>query len=180
MKNCFYIFTKKNIKFYLINKFLYKNTKELPYLKKIDLNFNNSKTELKTAAISSLALEAITSQKNCVLLSANTNAYLKTRKGQPLGAKVSLRKKTKSIFAQKLIFDVFSKAKNFEKFRIKKFNKNALSFKNLNNFDFLELENHFNVFQKLNNLNVTLTTCAKHKLETAFVLRFYKIPVILL
>ena len=180
MKNCFYIFNNKNVKFYLINKFLYKNTKELPNLKKIDLTFNSTKTELKTAAVYFLALEAITAQKSFMLSSKTTNAYLKTRKGQPLGAKISLRKNQKNIFAQKLILDVFSKTKNFKKLHIKKFNNNALSFRNLNNFDFLELENHFNIFQKLNCLNITYNTSAKHKTETAFILKFYKVPLLLI
>jgi large subunit ribosomal protein L5 len=180
MKNCFYIFNNKNVKFHLINKFLYKNTKELPNLKKIDLTFNSTKTELKTAATCSLALEAITAQKSCVLSSKTTNAYLKTRKGQPLGAKTSLRKKQKNIFAQKLIFDIFSKTKNFKKSYIKKFNSNALSFRNLNNFDFLELENHFNIFQKLPNLSITYNTSANNKIETAFILNFHKVPLLLI
>lgn len=180
MKNCFYIFNNKNVKFYLINKFLYKNTKELPHLKKIDLTFNSTKTELKTAATCSLALEAITAQKSFVLSSKTTNAYLKTRKGQPLGAKISLRKKQKSIFAQKLIIDVFSKTKNIKKSYIKNFNNNGLSFRSLNNFDFLELENHFSIFQRLHSLNVTYNTNAKHKTETAFILKFYKVPLLLI
>jgi ribosomal protein L5 len=56
-------FYLKTLKYDLSNRFLYKNTKELPKLKKIILNFGCKTSDLKQLSASLLALELITNQK---------------------------------------------------------------------------------------------------------------------
>ncbi len=56
-------FCKKTLNYELLNKFNYKNTKKLPKIKKIVLNFGCKTTDIKHLAASLLALELITCQK---------------------------------------------------------------------------------------------------------------------
>ena len=85
-------FYTKTLKFDLINKFYYKELKNLPKLKKIVLNFNCRTTNLKTLATHLLALELITNQKSNLTISKRPNLLLKIRKGNPVGCKVILKK----------------------------------------------------------------------------------------
>lgn len=178
MKNCFLHFTNKNLKFNLINKFVYKNTKKLPQLKNIHLNFSNTKknsTNFKQLIMHALALESIAAQRSTWNISKKTNASLKIRKKAPVGTKVTLTNKNKHDVALKLLINVF--LKNKTKFT-KSFLKNAISLRNVNNFNFVEIENNFNLFQNLSPLNITYVTNADSQKENIFILKFYKVPVI--
>lgn len=84
---------KTVIKYDLINKFNYKNIKELPKLKKIILDFKTKNFKTKTFAATLLALELISLKKCNFTTSKKPNILLKIQKGQPVGGKVILKKK---------------------------------------------------------------------------------------
>ena len=86
-------FYYKTLKYDLVNKFLYENTKIIPQIEKIILNFGCKTSDLKTLSTSTLALELITSQKGNLTRTRHNNILLKIRKGHPVGCKVTLRKK---------------------------------------------------------------------------------------
>lgn len=177
MKNHYEQFAKKNLKLNLINKFIYLNSKKLPNLTKINLSLVNKTSDLKILATNALGLEAITAQKNELILSKKGNAHLKIRKNQPLGAKVLLQKTNKNNFACKVVSDIFSNYNKSEDFYNIKCTVNTMSFINNNNLVFKEIENNFNIFQKLSSLKITYVTTTKTLKENMFVLRFYKIPL---
>ena len=106
-------FYRKNLKFDLINKFYYKNLKELPKLKKIVLNFSCKTTELKPLATNLLALQLITNQKGVLTTSKRPNLLLKIKKGNPIGCKITLKKTSVLNFFNKTLNEVLPKIKNF-------------------------------------------------------------------
>ena len=85
------------VKYDLINKFYYKNIKQLPSILKIILNFNFKKQNIKNLMSSLIALELISSQKPIFTKSKISNITLKIRKGQPVGCKITLRKQNSLI-----------------------------------------------------------------------------------
>ena len=81
------------IKYDLINKFYYTNHKQIPQIINIILNFNCKNLNVKNLVSSLVALELITMKKGIVLTSKKSNIVLKIRKGNPIGCKITLKKK---------------------------------------------------------------------------------------
>ena len=102
-------FNKKTFKYDLINKFLYKNTKKLPKIKKIILNFSCQSTKLKNLASSLLALELITTKKGLLTTSKKANILLKLRKGNPVGCKIVLTSKNYYNFLARFLNEILPK-----------------------------------------------------------------------
>lgn len=86
------------IRYDLINKFYYNNHKQIPKVIKIVLNFNCNSVNIKRLISSMVALELITNQKSVILTSKKANISLKLRKGNPIGCKVTLKKKKYEYF----------------------------------------------------------------------------------
>ena len=167
----------KAYKYDLINKFFYKNTKKLPKFKKIVLNFNCKTTELKKLIFTLLALELITNQISTTTTAKKPNIILKIRKGNPIGCKVTLRKKTMFFFLTRIIIEIIPKLKNFQGLRIKKkSNKNMFNYELNNTFIFSELENNYYLFNNLPKLSITIVTNAKKKEEMLYSLKLIRLP----
>jgi large subunit ribosomal protein L5 len=170
-------FYLKTLKYDLSNKFLYKNTKELPKLKKIILNFGCKTSDLKQLSASLLALELITNQKSKLTITKYSNIFLKIRKGNPTGCKITLRKNKLFNFFAKTLIEIFSKKKNFNGFIIsKKIKKNIFSYEIYNTFSFSQLENHYYLFNNLPKLDITIVANTKTKKELLFILKSLKFP----
>lgn len=171
-------FYYKTVKYDLINKFSYKNTKELPILKKIVLNFNCKSIEIKQLSTCLLALELITNQKGLLIVSKKPHLSLKIRKGNPIGCKVTLKNSNMFFFLSKLIIQIFPKLKNFKGFIIKKKSKkNSFSFELLDIFNFKELEDQYHLFYNLPKLNITLVTNSKTVEELLFIFKSFQLPI---
>nr|YP_010133814.1 ribosomal protein L5 [Fistulifera saprophila]QWM93304.1 ribosomal protein L5 [Fistulifera saprophila] len=170
-------FYSKTLKYDLINKFLYKNTKTIPQIEKIILNFGCKTSDLKALSTSALALELITNQKGTLTLTKHNNVLLKIRKGHPVGCKVTLRKKKSFAFLTKMLIDIFPKLKNFEGLKTsKKMKENIFSYELADTFSFQELEENYYLFNNLRNLHVTIVTTSKKKEELQFIFNSLKIP----
>lgn len=169
------------IKYELINKFNYKTFNKIPKLKKIILIFNCKSFDIKTLAISSLALEFISGQKSTINKSKRINILLKIRKGNPVGCKVSLRKQFMYLFLAKLVLEIFPRIKLFDyiSYNDKLNNTTAMSFKISNIFLFPELEKNYYVFSQLTSLQVTLLVNSRTKNELSNMLNHLKIPLTL-
>lgn len=170
-------FYYKTLKYDLINKFLYENTKTIPQIEKITLNFGCKTSDLKTLSTSALALELITNQKSTLTLTKYNNILLKVRKGHPVGCKVTLRERKIFEFLTKMSIDIFPKLKNFEGLKTnKRMEKNTFSYELADTFSFLELEDNYYLFNNLFNLHVTIITSSKKKRELHFIFNSVKIP----
>nr|UDP55445.1 ribosomal protein L5 [Schizostauron trachyderma] len=169
------IFYSKTLKYEFFTKFTYKQSKDLPELKKIILNVGCRNSELKNLSSSLLALELITSQKGVVTKTKYPNVLLKIRKGNPTGCKVTLRKMRMFNFLTKILIEIISKQKNFNGFNISK-NKSTFSYKIQNILNFKELENQYYLFNSMSSLDVTIVTNAKNKKELLLILKSLKFP----
>jgi len=167
------------ISYDLINTFFYKNVIEIPRLKKITLNFGYNKSNFKHIISSLLALEFLTSNKGNLTVSKHLNVFLKIRKGDPIGCKIILKKNTMYFFYLKLITSIFSKIKQSQKFRFRWNPKiiKSVSFQIKNPLLFVELENQFQFFKNIPQLDITFFTNSKSQKELYFLLKSIKFPV---
>ena len=165
------------VKYDLINKFYYKNIKQLPKIKKIILNFNFKRQNFKNLMSSLIALELISNQKPIFIKSKISNITLKIRKGQPVGCKIILRKQNSNIFIQKLINEYFYSKFNIQESlkKIKPINSSFMSFQIKNSLIFPELEANYQIFKQLTKLNITIVCTSKTFSELIFLLKSYKI-----
>jgi large subunit ribosomal protein L5 len=163
------------IKYDLINRFNYKNIKNVPKLNKIILNFGCKTFELKKLSTSLLSLQLITTKKGTLTVSKQPNIVLKIRKGNPVGCKVVLVKTVMYKFLSKLLIEVLPRLKN--KILLKKvFYKNTLTYNFENIFIFKELEKNYLFFSILKNLQVTFVTNTLSNQELFFLLSSFKFP----
>lgn len=168
------------IRYDLINKFYYNNHKQIPKVIKIVLNFNCNSVNIKRLISSMVALELITNQKSVILTSKKANISLKLRKGNPIGCKVTLKKKNMNFFFFRLISEIFPNIKLFEGFTNKKSkNKsNSFSFKISKTLFITELEKYYQFFKDLPNLQIIIITNSLFSFELVFLLQSYKFPFI--
>lgn len=160
----------------LINTFYYQNLKQVPKLKEIILNFGYKRTNFKHIVSGLLALEFISHQKSKLTKSKNVCVFLKIKKGNPVGCKVVLKKKIMDLFYSELIITIFPKIKHFktiqyqQNFRTTK----SISLKLKNPLIFEMLENQYQFFKNVPNLNITLLTNSKSRNELIFLLKSTK------
>ena len=178
----FYRYYNENVvKYDLLNKFQYKSLNEMPKFHKIILNFGSKKSDLKHLGPTLLALELITSQRSLLTTSNTVNLSLKIKKGSPTGCKITLRKMTMYTFLNKVVNKIFPKLKPFQGFKIltseTKLQK-TFSFNLRNNLLFPELEKHYQYFNRLPHLDITIVTNAKSVRELIFLLKSFKIPLL--
>jgi large subunit ribosomal protein L5 len=170
-------FQTKTLKHDLLNKFCYKNINDLPKLKKIILNFGCKTNDMKQLATAVLALELITNQKGILTNSKKSNISLKIRKGNPVGCKITLRKKTMAKFLEKILLDIFPRIKNFNGLTASEYLKtNSFSYELHNTLGFSELEEHYYLFNNLPRLNITVVTKTSTKEELLFILKAFQFP----
>lgn len=170
------------VKYELLNKYNYNNTKSLPKLKSITLNFGCPAAEINRLASGLLALELISNQKGHLTRTKYSKILYKVRKGNPTGCKVTLNKFNKFKFLELLIIEIFPKLKNFNclNFRnTKKFNNFSYELKHV--FNFIELEKNYYLFSNIPNLNISMSIssliCTKKKEEELkFLLNTYQLP----
>lgn len=170
-------FYSKTLKYELINKFKYNNTKNLPKLEKIILNFGCKTAEMRQLASCLLAVELITNQKGTFTKTKHANILFKIRKGNPTGCKITLQKFNLFNFLYRILSEVFPKLKNFKGFTVtKKMKKRTFSYELHETFSFSELENHYYLFNNLPKLSVTVITSSKTKLELIYLLKSFQFP----
>lgn len=172
-------FYNKTIKYDIINKFNYKKINNLPKIKKIILNFGCKTAEIKQLTSSLLALELISNQKGILTKTKLANLFLKIKKGNPTGCKVTLRKKKMFNFITKININIFPRLKNFNGFSFNsRTKKNTFSYDINETFSFYELEKQYYLFNNLSKLNVTIVTDCNTKKELTFLLKSFQLPIV--
>lgn len=170
-------FCVKTLKYDLTNKFYYNNTKKLPKLKKIILNFGCKTTEIKQLSSSLLALELITKKNGTLTTTKHSNIFLKIRKGNPAGCKITLRKNNSINFLTKILIEILPKTKGFNGLILtKKIKKNIFSYELYETFSFKELEEHYSLFHNIPKLDITIITNSKIKEELICILKSLQLP----
>ena len=157
---------------------------KIPKIEKVILVFRlNKGINLNILASQLLALELITLQRSKILKSQNFQLNLKIRKGFPIGCKLILRKHLMFLFLIKLKIHYFPILKHLVYFN--QYSNNIKS--NIKTFSFTldkilvfpEINSKYHLFNKLDNLNCTITANCTVFHEFYFILKSLKFPVIL-
>ena len=167
------------VKYDLLSKFNYKNIHQIPSFNKIVLSIALKELNFKRMLQSTAALELISDQKVVLTNSKKANISLELRKGAPVGCKVTLRKNLLFLFLSKLVSFIMPNIKVFEKikFKDKKKNLNSFSFLFGDLLIFSELENQYDLFQKLPGLNISIILFCNSTEEVSTLLTSYRFPV---
>jgi len=107
----FNLYLQKVVNYDFINTFFAKKLTKIPKLDKIILNFGYQKSNIKSFLLGLLALEFISLKKGKITKSRRLNLFLKIKKGNPVGYKISLKKSAMQFFFLKLGTSIFSKIK---------------------------------------------------------------------
>ena len=167
----FNFYSKNVIDYDFLQKFIFKEVKQIPKLKKVVLTFCLKKYETKHFLISLAALKIISDIKFCsIIKSKSSNVTLKIKKGNPIGSKVILRKARMNLFLFKLFNLNFSKKKKFHSK-----NKTSFSFKIYDSLKFSELEQNYQYFKNLPILNINIVSNSTKKDLLLFLLKSYKL-----
>lgn len=177
-------FYLRNVKRDLYNRFYYEchwrdgSVSGLPKIKKIILNFGCKTSDKKRLVSSLLALELISQQKGKLTTTKDPSILLKLKKGNPVGCKVTLRKKQMFYFLEKVLMVIFPKISNFDGIVVNSNEQQkTFTFQIHNTIDFHELEPHYYLFHELNKLSVTIVTTAKTEKELLFLLHAIQFPI---
>ena len=130
------------------------------------------KSNLKYLISGLLALEFISSKKGKITKSRHLNLFLKIKKGDPVGCKIVLKKSTMYFFYLKLITLILPKTKQSQvpqcEWDLKLIK--SISFRLKSPLLFAELENQFQLFKELPQLDITVLTNSKSQKELFFCL----------
>jgi large subunit ribosomal protein L5 len=132
---------------------------ELPKIERIIINSTSKKyiQDRKQILPTLLALEVILGQKSKLTYAKKSLASFKIRKGQIVGAKITLRGHKIYTLLDRLSTLIFPKFRDFSGFSKKSMNTfNHLSFGFDNLIVFPELENHFEFFEIVRGLTISI------------------------
>ena len=134
--NNIYIYLNNYVKRDLINKYNYKNTRNLPSLKKVLINLGGNTTDINSISKCCLCLEFLTGLECYITTSKKNNLSKKLRLGSPVGAVVSLKKKK--------IYEILSYLLTELKPKANAGNKNVGVLNNQKSFSFSFSKQEFN------------------------------------
>jgi large subunit ribosomal protein L5 len=142
--------------------FHYKNVNEIPdATDKITIYITLSKNmSLKNIVKVFALLELVTGFRPSFIRSKKSSILLKRRKGAPIGAKITLRKKYANTFLFKLLWEVLPRTKDLNlNYNLKKDLKqnSVLSFKITDPFVFSELKSFYFLFKDIGPINIVLS-----------------------
>lgn len=175
MLNYYY---NKIIKRDLIQKFGYKNLKDVPKIQRIIVNFGCKDNSLKVLSTTMLVLELITNRRGSLRKAKSSNLVLKVRKGQATGCSILLVNAEAFNFLDKLNLEVFPFLQSPKEVSIATKHKvQAISVAIKQLITFKSLEQQFYLFNNLPYLNVTIVLNTQVSSEFAYCLKSLKIPL---
>lgn len=148
----FYYYLNSIVKRDLMNKYNYKNSNNIPRIKKIVLIIGGRVTELNTIAQCCLALEFLLGF-NCFLnTSTKSDLGRKIRSGSPVGGGAVLKKKQIYAILAFLLFEATPDHRKFKKVQ----NHLSFSLSKHDIFEFEAFEFNQHIFKTLPGLKITL------------------------
>lgn len=170
-------FFKKEITKNILLKLKYSSIMQVPKIKKITLNIgvgeSASNKKLLENAISDLKL--ISGQKPIITKAKKSIATFKIRKGYPIGCKVTLRGNRMWDFFERLIYIVIPRIRDFRGLSSKSFDgKGNYTIGIKEQIIFPEID--YDKIDKINGLNITITTSAKSDYEGKVLLSYFNFP----
>ncbi|MDP2671821.1 MAG: 50S ribosomal protein L5 [bacterium] len=168
---------EKEIKEKLTKQFDYKNPMSVPKLSKVTINVGFGKVAADQKAVEAIQtdLVKITGQKPSLRAARAAIASFKIRKGQLIGAKVTLRGKRMWDFVEKMTRIVLPRVRDFRGIAASSFDENGnytLGFKEKTVFPEIE----YTKGDSQSGMEITLTTTTKNKEEAMSLLENLGFP----
>lgn len=161
----------------LQEKFSYQSIMEVPRIVKITLNMGVGEAVAEKKVIDNAVgdLQKIAGQKPVITKANKSIATFKTRKGWPIGCKVTLRRAKMYDFLERLVCIAIPRIRDFRGFSAKGFD----SFGNYNlgireQIVFPEIE--YDKIDAIRGLNIAITTTAKNNVEGRALLAAFDFP----
>lgn len=170
---------RENISPAIIKQFGYKNPMQVPKLVKISINMGVGEVLRESKAVDNAALEltAISGQKPIITKSRKSIATWRLRQGQPIGTKVTLRKKRMYEFLDRLVNIVLPRLRDFKGLNPKSFDSAGnISFGLKEQTIFPEIV--FDRVDAVRGMDITIVTTAKNAEEGRALLQGFNIPFI--
>lgn len=171
----FDIYYEQIMKYDSINAFTYKDLKKIPKLQTIVLNLGYQKSNFHRLISGLLSLELITSKKSKITRSKNINILLKIKQGNPVGCKITLKKKLMHRFYLKLITSIFIELTDIKPPRKLEQSYKSITIVIKNPLIYIELEKHYEFFKDIPQLDVTFITNSQSENELFYFLKSSKI-----
>lgn len=175
---------KKEVVPVMMKKFGYKNLMAVPKIEKVIVNTGfgrlvtgktaDEQKKIVEAIANDLAL--ITGQKPIITKAKTSISGFKTKKGMPLGAKVTLRRKRMYDFLERLIHIALPRSKDFQGIDLKSFDRKGnltIGIKEHIAFPEVSPEKVKNIF----GLEITIVTNSKRKEEGIELLKLMGFPI---
>ena len=158
--------------------FSYQNHMEIPSLKKVSISVGIKALDSDNKFLSYLAnqVSLIAGQKAVLTKSKKSIATFKLRENMPIGCMVTLRGKKMYEFFDRLVYIALPRIRDFRGLSHKGFNQSGhYSFGMKEHISFLEvdLDNVLKTF----GMNITISTSAKTKEESIYLLRKLNLPI---
>lgn len=176
LKNYFENITSKD----LLYKYNIQNMMALPKIKKIIINVSSSIVinDKKFLIPLLLALECISGQKLKITKAKKSIASFKLKKNQYIGCKCTLKNQKMFIFLDKLATILLPRLRDFKGYSIQKLkNPNTYTLGIDNLLLFPELENHFDFFEHIKGLNITIVLSTSNSNKIKDIISSIQIPL---
>lgn len=158
----------------------YTNILEIPKITKITINTSSKVivNDRKYVIPALVALEMITGQKMKSTFAKKSISAFKCRENQLIGCSVSLKGILMYAFLEKMTKLILPRSRHYSGVFLKNFDrKGNYTFGIQNLLLFPELESHFEFFEYMKGIDVTIVTSAKNKKEAAVLLSCLQFPI---
>lgn len=179
--------TEKNYKCIIIEDLLlkqhYTSIMEAATINKIVVNTSSKHiiSDKKCLLSSLTGIELITNQKGNITRAQKSIATFKVRKGQIIGAKVTLRNTKKISFFEKLLRIILPRLSEYQGTLSTSFDKKGnLNIGIPNVLIFPELESYFQFFENTGGLDISIETSTLQKKDSILLFSAYQLPTFLI
>ena len=168
---------KKEIVPQLMNDFQYKNIHEVPALQKIVINMGVKEGVQDIKILDQLVMEVglITGQRPVITRAKKAISNFKIRKGNPVGLKVTLRKKIMYEFLDRLVSVAMPRIRDFRGISLNSFDDQGNYSMGINEqIIFPEVE--YDKVKKVQGMDITFVSSSNKKEETRKLLEYLGMP----
>lgn len=161
----------------MMERFGYKNKLQVPRILKIVVNMGvgEGSGDIKIIEKAAEELSLITGQKPIITRAKKAIANFKIREGQPVGCKVTLRRKRMFEFLDRLINVALPRIRDFRGLSIDSFDQgNNYTLGLSEQLTFPEID--YDKIQRPQGMNITIRTTAKSREEAIEFLRLFGMP----
>ena len=163
----------------LLSKYNYKNVMEIPKIVKmvVHMTYKNISVDKNHINPTHLVLQLVTGQKAFPIKAKKSMASFKTRKGMPVGCKVTLRNSMMYYFLDRLITILFPRIRDFQGISMKSFDERGNYSLGIKDFlAFQEIEKDYDLFDNIYGMDIVIVTTAKTNSEAKTLLSGFQIP----